>query len=106
MMTTDTENLLTRAWLHSHEEDTATELVFRPATYAFPPSRGRTGYEFCTDGRCTRRGIAARDGATSTEGQWRLEPGPPPKITITLPDGQKQELAVLRIEEDRLVVAR
>ena len=28
-------------WVHSHEEDSGDELVFRPAGYAFPPSRGR-----------------------------------------------------------------
>jgi len=32
-------------WVHSHEEDTDDEMVFRAADsgYAFPPSRGRAG---------------------------------------------------------------
>ncbi len=36
---------LCQRWIHSHEEDTDTEMVYRPADFAFPPSRGRTGFE-------------------------------------------------------------
>ena len=32
------------------EEDTNTEMVFRPATYNFPRSRGRRSFELKTDG--------------------------------------------------------
>src|ERR1041384_5695638 len=38
-------------WVHSHEEDTDTEMVLRPAGYKFPPSRGRSSFELKPDGR-------------------------------------------------------
>ncbi len=44
------QQILTRHWVHSHEEDTATQTVFRPATYDFPLSRGRRSFELRPDG--------------------------------------------------------
>jgi hypothetical protein len=44
---------LHKRWLHSYEEDTETEAVYRPESYAFPPSRGpRPGFELRPDGSC------------------------------------------------------
>ena len=39
-------------WVHSHEEDTVAEIVFRSANsgYAFPPSRGREALNLHADG--------------------------------------------------------
>lgn len=48
---------LCRTWLHSYEEDTETELEYRPETpenFAFPPSRGRTGFTFLPNGNRRR----------------------------------------------------
>ena len=50
-------------WVHSYEEDTESEMVYRPAAFAFPPSRGRTGFEFSPGGACTVIGIAPTDGS-------------------------------------------
>ena len=44
------QDALYQHWVHSHEEDTNTEIVFRPATYNFPRSRGRRSFELKTDG--------------------------------------------------------
>ena len=46
----DPERLI-GSWVHSHEEDTATEQVFRRADYAFPPSRGRKIWSYGATGR-------------------------------------------------------
>src|SRR5260370_746002 len=57
--------LLQRRWMHSREEDTATEMVFRPASYHFPPARGRTGFALGPDkidgdfGAATRAAVIA-----------------------------------------------
>ena len=37
-------------WLHSHEEDTGSATVYRPAGHPFPPSRGRSAVEIRPDG--------------------------------------------------------
>src|SRR5439155_5709425 len=66
-------DLLVRSWLHSHEEDTDTEMVFRPADYNFPRSRGRTGFELKHNGELVEIGIAPTDAQQETEGRWKLE---------------------------------
>lgn len=62
-------------WLRSPEEDTATEVVYRPASYAFPPSRGREGLRLSADGTLIRSAIGATDLHTHRRGRWRLEDG-------------------------------
>ncbi|MBI4700686.1 MAG: hypothetical protein HY744_05900 [Deltaproteobacteria bacterium] len=65
--------VLCRRWLRSHEEGSPDELVFRPAGYAFPPSRGRSGFELRPDGALVRIAIGPADGPRESAGRWRLE---------------------------------
>lgn len=60
-------------WLHSHEEDTDTEMVFRPSTFTFPPSRGRTSFELKPDGSLVAGGILPDDRRSVAGGTWKLE---------------------------------
>jgi hypothetical protein len=64
-------------WLHSHEEDTDDELVFRSATagYAFPPSRGREALELHPDGSYTGTVPGPTDKPEGQSGSWALEKG-------------------------------
>jgi hypothetical protein len=48
---------LAQKWVHSHEEDTDDEMVFRPASYAFPRSRGRNSFELEAGGQLVTSGI-------------------------------------------------
>jgi hypothetical protein len=64
--------LLAQRWLHSHEEDTASEMVFRKAYYQFPPSRGRTGFELREDHSLVEIGVAPGDGPSESAGYWEL----------------------------------
>jgi hypothetical protein len=61
-------------WVHSHEEDSADEMVFRSADYAFPPSRGRETIELRPDGSYagTVPGPVDKPVAGDT-GAWTLE---------------------------------
>jgi hypothetical protein len=63
-------------WVHSHEEDTPEEMVFRPADYAFPPSRGREAIDLRPDGSYagTVPGPVDKPVAGDT-GEWTLEDG-------------------------------
>lgn len=54
--------------LHSHEEDTDTETVYRPADYDFPLSRGRSGFDLKQDNKLAEINIAPTDGTTENEG--------------------------------------
>ena len=65
---------LRRRWVHSHEEDTEGERVFRPASFAFPPSRGRSAFELRADGSFAESAPGPTDRPEETEGgRWKLE---------------------------------
>jgi hypothetical protein len=60
-------------WVHSHEEDTGDELVFRPASYPFPPSRGRRSLQLRPDGTYLERAPGPVDVPVESEGSWSLD---------------------------------
>jgi hypothetical protein len=60
-------------WVHSHEEDTNGEMVFRPATHPLPPSRGRTSFELRPDGTYVESSPGPVDVPEETKGSWSLE---------------------------------
>jgi hypothetical protein len=60
-------------WVHSHEEDTDGEMVFRPATHSFPRSRGRTSVELRPDGTYVESSPGPVDVPEKSSGRWRLE---------------------------------
>jgi hypothetical protein len=65
-------------WVHSHEEDTDDEMVFREADsgYAFPPSRGREAIELRPDGSYAGSVPGPVDKPVpGDEGEWTLEDG-------------------------------
>jgi hypothetical protein len=71
-------------WVHSHEEDTAEEMVFRSADsgYQFPRSRGRQGFELRPDGSYVGSTPGPADKPEASEGTWALEGG----NRLALPD--------------------
>lgn len=96
-------------WMHSREEDTATEQVYRPAGYDFPPARGRRGFELLPDSVCRRIGIAAADGPSREACTWRLAPGAAgtrPVLTLSHARGQEETLAIVSLDKERLVVEK
>jgi hypothetical protein len=97
---------LMKRWLHSHEEDTQTERVYRPSTYSFGPSRGRMGFELRPDGSCTWIGISPRDGSAEQGCRWEHRRNAEEVLTIELSGGNRQELQVVSLDNDRLVVRR
>jgi hypothetical protein len=60
-------------WIHSHEEDSDGEMVFRPATHPFPPSRGRTSFDLRPDGTYIERSPGPMDVPEEYTGRWSLE---------------------------------
>jgi len=69
----DPGKMLYRTWLHSREEDEGEVMVYRPNTYAFPPSRGRTGFAFEAGGKFTQYDIAPTDGLEGNPGKWEMK---------------------------------
>lgn len=98
--------LLSRRWLHAYEEDTSTEMVFRPATYKFPPSRGRRGFELQRDGVLVDIGIGPTDRPRETHGTWRLERDTTVLLFLGGATEPSQILTVQSVDRNRLVVQK
>ena len=93
---------LAKAWLHSHEEDTGTSIVYRPANFPFRPSRGRKGFHLRPDGTLTFRQPGAADQTETADGTWKLEGE---NLELVAP-GCTQTLCIESLEPDRLVVSK
>lgn len=72
-MTVGREDALYGRWVHSHEEDTDEEMVFRPAAHPFPPSRGRTSFELRPDGTYVEWSPGPVDVPEESTGSWSLD---------------------------------
>ncbi|MCM4080354.1 hypothetical protein [Paractinoplanes hotanensis] len=65
---------LYRRWYRSFEEDTDDQAVYRPAEFAFPPSRApRPSVEFRPGGGYLEYAAGPADRAAASQGSW--EPG-------------------------------
>jgi hypothetical protein len=96
-------SLLTQAWVHSHEEDTATTTVYRPATFPFPPSRGRKGFHLQPGGSMTERGPGPTDQTVTSAGTWKLADE---HLELSPQGAGTQVLKIESVEPDRLVVQK
>lgn len=92
-------------WIHSREEDTKEEIVYRPVGYPLPPSRGRSGIELRADKTYRRSDIGPTDTSAVRDGQWLLEDGDEVRIRVES-DGKQETLTVASLDNDRLVVRR
>lgn len=88
--------LLHKTWLHSFEEDQGDVLTYRPNTYDFPPSRGRTGFSLEEGGVIKQYNIAPTDGLEEQIGQWAFTDDKEIMVTIT-GDGQPEEAYAIEI---------
>jgi hypothetical protein len=92
-----------QAWVHSHEEDTATTTVYRPANFPFPPSRGRKGFHLQPGGTMTARNPGPTDQTVIANGRWKLAGD---QLELS-PQGEgAQVLRIESVEPDRLVVQK
>jgi hypothetical protein len=98
--------LLERRWVHAHEEDSEGEMVFRPAGYDLPPSRGRSAFELRPDGRFVEDAIGAADVPEEASGTWELDDEDRIVLRGGSPSGVPREMKVTSAEPDRLTVER
>jgi hypothetical protein len=96
---------LTRTWRHSQEEDQGVVQVYRPATYAFPPARGRDGYTFAPDGQLTKLVIAPADGSLPLPGRWRWVNANALHLTFDSQSQQDYRLKVVELTSEVLKVS-
>lgn len=93
-------------WLHAHEEDQDEVQVYRPNTYAFGPSRGRTGFNFEHNGLFTQYDIAPTDGLEGHKGKWTAESETVLRIALDDKSEADYKLQIVSLEKDLLKIKR
>ena len=104
-MTDLSAHALGQRWVHSHEEDTEHEMIFRPAEREFPPSRGRMRFELLPDGTFLESAPGPTDAPEKRGGTWELAGKKLVLDSDQAPEGRR-ELEIVSAEEDRLVVKK
>jgi len=97
---------LSQKWVHSHEEDTANEMVYRPASHTFPPSRGRKSFQLEPDGRLLKFDIGPDDRTVESDGRWQLDPGNNLILEPTKAAASKSVMQLLHVDRDKLIVKK
>jgi hypothetical protein len=95
-----------RVWMHSREEDTDKEQVYRPKGTKLPPARGRTGFEVKERGIFVAHEIAPTDGTTRIEGRWEWKES---VLLVTFPRAPKvpkRSLRILSCDKDVLRISK
>ena len=92
---------LEQRWMHSHEEDTPSGQVFRPASFPFPRSRGRRSFELKPGGRVLARDIGPDDRGVTTEGTWELHGD---ELRLHLGSGGARVYRIEAASRERLVL--
>jgi hypothetical protein len=91
-------------WVHSHEEDTADEMVFRRPDRPLPPSRGRASIELATDGSYRESSPGPVDVPEEHTGSWTLDGD-----TLVLggdPQHPRHAWEIAAVDPQRLVVRK
>jgi hypothetical protein len=96
---------LVRTWRHSQEEDQGAVQVYRPATYSFPPARGREGFAFEPDGRLTKLAIAPTDGTQPLPGRWSWENAHVLHLQVNGQPAQDYRLKVIELTPEVLKIS-
>jgi hypothetical protein len=91
-------------WLHSHEEDTADAFVYRPASFAFPRSRGRRGIEFRADGSVAMEGVGPDDRPMPQQGSWHLNDPGTIEISYRSASGRTMKVIAHRAGPEKLII--
>ncbi len=97
------ESALHGRWIHAHEEDTGSEMVFRPASRPLPPSRGRMRLELRPGGAFVERSPGPVDVPVESTGSWSVEGG---RLVLHADDDTSQAWAIAKVEADRLVLRK
>ena len=93
-------------WVHSYEEDTKSVIVYRPATYSFPLSRGRDGFEIQSSGEFTLFGMGPAEHGQKSPGHWERVGDHEIRVTFTEEKMRSRVLRILSVTQDVLRLER
>ncbi len=94
---------LHQEWVHSHEEDRGDEMVFRPASYPFPLSRGRRSIDLRRDGTVKHARPGPTDRRQVSQGRWEID-GETLKLLPASGSKPAEVLHIVSAAPDRLVL--
>jgi hypothetical protein len=94
---------LHQQWVHSHEEDHDDDMVFRPASFKFPPSRGRRSIDLRGDGTVGHTRPGPTDRRAASEGRWEID-GRTLKLFPASESPPTEVLRIVSAAPDRLVL--
>jgi hypothetical protein len=95
---------LFKEWIHSKEEDTEDEAIFRPADYNFPLSRQpRESFKLVSDGSMINSEISPDDSLEEKQGTWKLVKN---EIAFYNNSKQFQKKVISSLEPNKLVLKK
>jgi hypothetical protein len=96
---------LHRHWVHSHEEDNGSERVYRPVSFTFPPSRGRTSFELHPDGTMIEHAPGPTDRGQDVPGTWTFAEGDALlEFSASSSAGQRRVMRIVSAGKNKLVL--
>ncbi|HEX8263836.1 MAG TPA: hypothetical protein VF596_00325 [Pyrinomonadaceae bacterium] len=105
MSTKFNKEALCGEWVHSSEEDTDDEIVFRPSSYDFPLRRQpRDVYELQPDGKFVKGTATAADSVKQAQGEWEL--AEENEIAFRTESEPDRKLQIASVEDDKLVLKK
>jgi hypothetical protein len=96
---------LYKHWIHSHEEDTEDNKVYRPSTFEFPRSRGRDSFEIRENGEVILHKIGPTDRSEEVKGTFTFDSNNL-KINPKTGNSESFTITILSCEEDKLVIKK
>jgi len=97
------ESYLFQHWVSSREENDTKQSykVYRPVGYAFPPSRGREGFEIKEKGTYISRPIGPADVNGYVEEKWSLKDD---ELTVTNEQKEERRFKIIALSREKLVL--
>ncbi len=96
---------LQRRWLHSHEEDTGNNRIYRPSHNPLPRTRApRHVLEFADGERVISRVGGPADSRVAREGRWHVEQPEPLILRVTWDDLSEASLEVIECSDTVLQI--
>ena len=98
--------LLAQKWIHAHEEDRDGNRVFRPASYAFAPSRGRDSLDLRKGQEAVRGTPGPDDRGQSIAETWAMSGDHVLELGAAGGAGAKTSYEIVSVDRNRLVLRR
>ncbi len=90
-------------WMHSFEEDSIDQIVYRPRSFDFPRSRGRRSFDLQPDGKIFDVSPGKADLPDTITGNWELERE---QLVFHHSDGTDECLMIKEITPEKLVIRK